>query len=734
MRKPIHAAATNEPQIIAMQADVTIAAAEGDGAKKGPRKFDVVAYTGGKLNVEKFDLPVVVDLKGLSFKKAIVANLDHDRKLRVGHVTARHNDGQSLRLEGLASAATASRDEVVASADDGFQWQASIEALPKTKVVKVPAGKTIEVNGQQQEGPFYVARKSVLGGFAFLSHGADENTTVKIAASAAPSKENAMDEKWIEAAGFTMEEFEALTDKQKAGLKKKHDAEIQAAEAVAKRGKKKTKPELEEDDEEVVASLFDVDEIKAGYSELVASIEAAFAEHEDNIADRKKLGEIKAGAYKEAKALKAKALKEKWPTHKLENESIKASSKVEVALVQAERPVGPQIHGSSRDLTNDIIEAALCQTLGMPTQVLEDSFDEKTLDAAHKHFKGRLGLQQTIIMAAVGNGYHLTAGERIHAGNLKRMLRFAFPRDEMIEGASTLSLSTTFSNVATKEVLAGFLEEDQSWREIAQVKPVSDFKEMKSFRLNDNMEYEEVGTDGKIAHGQLGEESYTRQAKTYAKMFDLTRVDIINDDAGALNDLRTRLGRGSARKFNNLFWTKFLDNSAFFTAGRGNYITGATTTLLVDGVGLQLAIEKLDKLVDASGKRIGGSAALLLTPPELQFAAQRLHQSTFVNTGGSATAETVGNANIHAGKYRPVKQVRLSDSTFTGYSTTAWYLLRLPTELAAMVVSFLNGVESPTVETADANFDTLGVSFRGYHDFGADLAEYLCGIKSKGAA
>ena len=50
------------------------------------------------------------------------------------------------------------------------------------------------------------------------------------------------------------------------------------------------------------------------------------------------------------------------------------------------------------------------------------------------------------------------------------------------------------------------------------------------------------------------------------------------------------------------------------------------------------------------------------------------------------------------------------------------------------MVSFLNGQESPTVESAEADFNTLGVQFRGYHDFGCDAADYLCGVMSKGAA
>jgi hypothetical protein len=52
-----------------------------------------------------------------------------------------------------------------------------------------------------------------------------------------------------------------------------------------------------------------------------------------------------------------------------------------------------------------------------------------------------------------------------------------------------------------------------------------------------------------------------------------------------------------------------------------------------------------------------------------------------------------------------------------------------------VVVSFLNGQETPTVESADADFNQLGIQFRGYHDFGCDLGDgYLNALMSKGAA
>jgi phage major head subunit gpT-like protein len=712
---PLRAAARPSPEIIAMLGDVSIAAAEGGETKSGPRRFDVLAYTGGQLVVAGYDLPVVVDLKGLSARKTIVANLDHDRKQRVGHVTARHNDGRSLRLEGLASAATAARDEVIASADDGFTWQASIEAAPQ-KLVKVASGKRVEVNGQSFEGPLLVARKSVLGGFAFLSHGADENTSVTIAASAAAQKEMPMElAQWIEALGFEADE---LTDKQKAALQAKFDAEIKAAQK-------------KDDPPQAPLPEFDSDEIKAAASDHLTNLEAVFAQHEGEVkAD--KFAEIRAAASKDARELKVKALKERWLLPRYEAELIRASAKVELALVRAERPKGPAIHAARNDVSAAVIEAALCQSVGLPQ--IDERFSDEQLQAAHTAFRGRLGLQQTIIMAAEVNGYP-RRDYRIDQDNLRDILKYAFAPE--IRAGSTFSLSGILSSVANKELLAGYLEEDQSWREIAAVKPVSDFKAVTSYRMLDNMEYEELSPEGRIAHGQIGEESYTRQAQTYAKMFALQRTDIINDDLSAFDDLRTRLGRGSSRKFNNLFWARFLDNAAFFTAARGNFISGATTNLGTDGVGLELGIKAFRLLKTGegtTGKRVGGQPTLLLVPPELEFSAQRLHQSTNVVAAGGGSGATIPDSNIHAGKYRPVVVPWLSDPNFAGFSATAWYLFRPLTVLAAIVVSFLNGVQTPTVESADADFDMLGIQFRGYHDFGVDLAEFLAGIKSKGAA
>jgi hypothetical protein len=51
-----------------------------------------------------------------------------------------------------------------------------------------------------------------------------------------------------------------------------------------------------------------------------------------------------------------------------------------------------------------------------------------------------------------------------------------------------------------------------------------------------------------------------------------------------------------------------------------------------------------------------------------------------------------------------------------------------------VVVSFLNGVETPIVEESDAPFNQLGKQYRCYLDVGVDFAEKRGSVKSKGAA
>jgi signal peptide peptidase SppA len=448
----------------------------------------------------------------------------------------------------------------------------------------------------------------------------------------------------------------------------------------------------------------------------------------------------------------AKAIAEGWTAEKAENAALKAK------LASGVKAVAPgQInHGSSPTMPNGVgmetvLEAGLLMSLGAKN--LEKQFKPDALEVAHSRYRG-MGLQQAILTAAVMNGYPGQIGERITSGNLAQIVQYSKgqrgPKWSSAHGdrqatSSTISMAGILGATAYKELVAGYEEVDDTCMQIAAVKSVSNFQQVTTYRMLDDMAYEELGPDGKIKHGTTGQESYTRQVKTYAKMFAITRTNIINDDLGAFADVRARLGRGMAMRRNVVFWTAFVNNSSFFTSARTNLISGGTTNLGTDGVGIGLGVKAFRKMKSPAGTAplsadggkhinqgngaagMGGKPEILLVPPELEGNAEVIYRNQ--NLGSVKNSD----ANIYQNKYRPVVAWQLSDTSYTGYSATAWYLLNNPAYLPTIVISYLNGQQTPTVEEADGDFDELCYQYRGYGDFGCDMAEYLGGLRSDGA-
>jgi phage major head subunit gpT-like protein len=397
-------------------------------------------------------------------------------------------------------------------------------------------------------------------------------------------------------------------------------------------------------------------------------------------------------------------------------------------LLRLRRPAAPT-HRGPVPLGGRVIEAALCLAGGLHEP--ERWFDVPTLEAAHGRFPHGISLGEVFLMAARDRGYTGLSGR-----DLRPILEHAFRPDIRGTGGggfSTFSLSGILANTANKFLVRGFSAVESTWRAIARIRSVRDLKAVTSYSLSGGFIYEKLGPAGEIKHGDVGETTYTIKADTYARMFAITRTDLINDDLNALSEVPARLGRGAALKLNDVFWAAFMDNATFFTTARGNYITGADTALTPDAAGinaLSLAEQKFLSQTDPDGLPVAITPAILLVPNTLWSIAMNLMSSQTV-TGGTSSA--LAN-NPYANRYRVVASTYLTNTSYTGNSATAWYLLADPGELSVIDVAFLNGREEPFVESADADFNTLGVQMRGYHDFGVAKQEYRAGVKAKGAA
>ena len=231
-----------------------------------------------------------------------------------------------------------------------------------------------------------------------------------------------------------------------------------------------------------------------------------------------------------------------------------------------------------------------------------------------------------------------------------------------------------------------------------------------------------------IRRVNVGELAYTNKADTYGLLLSIDRRDIINDDLGAITTVPRKLGRGSGLKINDVFWSIFMNNAAFFSVANKNFLSGADTALSIEG--LSKAEVAFLNQVDPDGKPLGAMPAVVLVPTALSAIATVLYKSLEIRS--TVEDQTYPVANPHTGKFRVEVSRYLSNQQYTGYSEKAWYLLADPIDLPVIEVAFLNGQEAPTIETADADFNVLGVQMRGYHDFGVNLQEPRGGTKSKG--
>ena len=120
-------------------------------------------------------------------------------------------------------------------------------------------------------------------------------------------------------------------------------------------------------------------------------------------------------------------------------------------------------------------------------------------------------------------------------------------------------------------------------------------------------------------------------------------------------------------------------------------------------------------------------------PPELEYLAAELMTAARINTGGASTSDRIPDINIWMGKFTVVVSTYLSNINYAGNSPTQWWLVADPADLVTVEVAFLNGRETPVVESAEADFNMLGIQMRGFHDFGVNKKEFRASVRSAGA-
>lgn len=726
------------------------------GENSGPPRFTMVAYTGVPMRVG-MELPVVVDLQGINTgSKSRPILKDHRTSLHVGHTTAIVNDGKSLKAEGVISSTSQAAKEVADSGRNGFPWQASITCSIQ-RLERIAKGRSVDVNGRNIQGPVFVARESTLKEISFVALGADDDTTAAIAAQ---RKEiaNMKFTAWLKKRGIDINTISAAVQRE---LKAAWKAEM-ALKAKATAGGGDADDEQDDESEDIEAGDEETgdeddaddesDDVEAGDEDAEddesedgddEEVEASDENAQDESRRRRGTPTISASDVREqisAERMRVASIEgvrgiERFP--KIRAKAIARGwgrEKTELRVLRAMQDERPDVHARSggRSMANEAraIECALCLSAGLSQDWAEDNYSDRVLEAATSQRYRGMGLHELMHQTIRAAG---KTPRRLGVDN--STIRAAFEADRelraSIGGFSTVGLTGILSNVANKIMLDAWNSIDAVWEMVSAPRNVPDFKLYTSYRLDLSGGFTKVGQDGELKHISLKESSFTNQADTYGSLLAITRQQWINDDMGAFQQIAAMIGRLGRLRVGEVFWTMWLANpSTFWGSGNTNYISGADTVLGHNSV--DLAIKTFRKLVDSNGKPIMVSPERLLVPPELEGMANRLFTSELLLEAASAGTPT-GNANIHKGKFKVLVSPHLSNTAFTGNSSTAWWLLANPGAAASAEIAYLRGQQTPVVEQGELDFDKLGIGWRSYLDFGVAMRDTQASIKSKGA-
>lgn len=719
-------------------------AAEGDdqAGERVPR-FRMVAYTGGIMH-PRYMGPTVVDLAGLAVRPTRPVLRDHDTDRIVGHTTrVEMPRGRRLVAEGEISGSGDDAAEITATSGRGFPWQASVGARI-LEAERVHENESATVNGRRLRGPFYLIRRAELTEISFVAIGGDGNTAATVAADA---EEGALMgfEAWLAANGWNADD---LSDTQLMQLRAAYEADLAASsgdggdgEATADDGDAGREPAgVAAAGQAAGQPARRASGVPAVGYDPSADRAAAAAERNRQVAIRQlcaQYGEPTVRVTENGDArrvdLAAHAIENGWDATRTELEAMRESRG---------RSQGPRPSGGDQARHFEALECAMALRVGgLSEEAAGRDYGEQVVNAALGREYRTAGLHRLLHAVCQAAGVHVTAG----AESDEDFIRAAFGASQSLQasGLSTISLPGVLGNLANKTLLAAYRSIAVRWADICAVESNSDFKSHTRYQLTAGGAFMEVGPTGELAHTELTESTYTSQLGTHGRIITLNRQMIANDDLGAFTRLVQLMGRQAALALEAAVFKLVLSGvtNSFFAAGNANYLTGAGTALSI--ASLTNAATALANQVDADGQPVLSLPDRILVPTTLETTARELYDETKIEIEGSNTGTGVRPArNPHVGRYMPIASPYLNNTAIrdadgvalTGQLDTHWGILANPNDLAAFEVAFLNGRREPIIESGDLSFNTLGMGWRGYYDFGVAYRDPRAIQWMKGAA
>lgn len=322
------------------------------------------------------------------------------------------------------------------------------------------------------------------------------------------------------------------------------------------------------------------------------------------------------------------------------------------------------------------------------------------------------------------------SGARPAFGDTKGLVGQAMGMVRMSGGMhSTSDFVEILANVASKAMLKGYNEIEETFPLWTAKGNLSDFKPAKRVDLNLFPLLAEVAEGAEYTSGTMGNRGETIQLATYGKTFPITRQAIINDDLNVFSRVPRYMGRAAKRTIGNLVYAvltgnpAMFDTVALFHADHGNL---ASSGAAPDVTTVDVARAAMAKQRDPDGHATGGlniRPRYFIVPVGLEGKAKTL----------MSAEKDPGAANPNASKPNHVRDMAtvVSDARLDTASATAWYLAADPNSHDTIEVAYLNGNDKPAIDQQDG-WKVDGVEFKVRIDAGVKPLDFRGLYKNPG--
>lgn len=711
-----------------------------------PTRFEILAYTGGLLNVDGYDLPVVIDLAGLKYDDVVPIAVNHDTtddmilgQTEPGGIT---NDGKCLILAGpitadLSQSPTVKR--VITMAQKGHQWQASVGAELATVVID--DGQDVFVNGRTLTGPFELSIETVLRETSVLAMGADKNTRVVLArmkGSAIMSFED-----WVKSLGI---DLATVTEDGKNLLMQQYAA-IQEGIGEPAEGGNNTEEELaaegetDTDEEETPAPPVKAKAAtaKAARRSVVRASTAAIQASNKAYADNeRRISKIKATCGTDS-VLMTTAIEKGWTAAKAELEFRRRQDR-------KSPPSGHRREGQSQGMLQALQGAMILRAGG------------KIDLASYSGVRGLAFKLPTWLRAGLNTDTRQKAMEsawQFRDMSMVDLCRACCEIDGVetdgsrrgyiqaaVSGGSLADIFNTSINAQMIEKLEEHGDTTIGWTREAEA---NNFQPMDRTRLVKGGKLTRHARGGTADHATRSDVNEQYKIARYSQMFEVDEQDIIDDAFQAISDMPDEMALACSRLRPDLVYSIVLGNPTL--AGSGQALFSATqpgtqSNLVASGGALsaatvQAAMAAIFNVLE-NGVGVNAPATHMLVPMVLFGAAASLLQGQNIAIAGTAGTVTQVASDVNPlvemqkkmGKIELVSDQRLTngvvdpvtDTTYSGSATT-WRMVS--NKVRGIEVAYLKGTgRGPQIRQYILDKGRWGLGWDVNLDIGAKALEW----------